>query len=76
MKTYKQENGEPGDFIRETLEKEAGQKIFTIRVMEDNPKDQELELLVVFEDKSILIAMIQIETHEENLAARIKGNYI
>lgn len=76
MKNYRQLKGDPGEFIRQTLEKEAEQKIFTMRVLENSPDNEKLEILVVFEDKSILNAEIKVGTIDGQISARIKGNYI
>lgn len=58
----------------ETLERDTGNKVFTIRVV-DRVKDK-LESLIVFEDKSVLMGEISVEIIGGKMACRIKGNYI
>jgi hypothetical protein len=64
--------------IEETLEKETGQKIFTMRVMNDREQNNDihLEVLVVFEDKSVLMNRIVVVTTDGKLALRMQGNFI
>lgn len=76
MKIYNLDNPDPGVFIREMLEKETNEKIFTMRVWKDDPQNEELEVIVIFEDKSVLMATVEVETIQGKLAARIQGNYI
>lgn len=76
MKIYEQNDQELGEFIHQSIEKEAGKKIFTIIFLGEKENVEELETLVVFEDKSVLNAVIFIQTIKGQLAARIRGNYI
>jgi hydrogenase maturation factor len=78
MKIYEQNDQELGDFINQTIEKEAGKKVFTIIFTNKGNDAQKdiLDALIVFEDKSVLEAMIFIEKIKGRLAARITGNYI
>ena len=66
------------DALSRMLEQETGQKIFTLRVIDNQEKEESevIETLVVFENKSILNAFISIQTIEGKLAARMQGNYI
>jgi hypothetical protein len=63
--------------VEESLEKEIGQKIFTMRIINDfNEQDNTLDTLVVFEDRSILNARIVLLTSNDKLVFRIQGNFI
>lgn len=61
--------------MEKTLEEQAGRKIFTLRCLEQPNKD-ELEIIVVFEDKEILMGKITIPVSGDLLGIRIQGNYI
>lgn len=74
MKVYEQTNEEMGQFIIESVEKETGKSIFTFKIVKD--ENETLETIVVFEDKTVLMAMIEIQTIDGQYAARIRGNYI
>jgi hypothetical protein len=58
----------------ETLEKEAGDKVFTLRITGES--NDWVEILVVFENKEILFGKFTVQTLGEKLACRIQGNYI
>lgn len=60
--------------IIQTLEQETGNKIFTLRILDRN--EEGLETIVVFEDKSVLMTLINVETINGKLACRMRGNYI
>lgn len=75
MKMYKQHSHENiADAITRTIEQDASKKIFTLAITGDN--DEGLDVIIVFEDKSILLSFVSIMEHEGQLAARIRGNYV
>lgn len=64
--------------IEETLEKETGEKIFTMRVL-NRPRqsdDNHLEVLVVFEDRSVLINRVTTLSTDGKVAIRMQGQFI
>jgi hypothetical protein len=63
--------------VEETLKRETGKDIFTLRVM-NQPSDKEnfLEVLVVFTDESILMSRFVALTVDKKIVLRMQGNYI
>lgn len=59
-----------------TIEKQTEQKIFTIKVLERNHDEESIEVLVVFEDKSVLMGRVLFQQMNGMLACRVQGNYI
>lgn len=62
------------DALVETLERDTGKRVFTMRIFRDS--EHGLESLIVFEDTSILTGVITVQTIDKKLAVRIQGNYI
>jgi hypothetical protein len=59
------------------LEKDSGQKIFTIRIINENRKPYEsLEFVAAFESKEMMMGIIFVETTKKRLAVRLKGKYL
>ena len=75
MKIFNQGNKEEiVESIERMLESETGQKIFTLRVLDD--VEEGLETLVVLEDKSVLMGLISVQEVQGKLAFRMQLNYI
>lgn len=75
MKIYDIEDGEHAiDELLKMMEEHTDQKIFTMRVLEQTKKG--LEVLVVFEDKSIMNGLISVKPFGGKLAMRVQGNFI
>lgn len=75
MKIFQQDSEEDiVDSMTRMLEQETGTKIFTIKVL--NQVEEGLETVVVFEDKSVLMGLISVQTIDGKLACRMQGNYI
>ena len=75
MKTYEAKEDEDFmDSITNMLEEDTGKKIFTLRVLDHT--DEALEVLIVFDDKEILMGKIKVATIEGNMAIRLQGNFI
>ena len=64
------------DTISSQLERESGQKIFTIAPLDNRDKPDELEMIVVFENRQILTALVTIDMSGDEIKFRIRGNYI
>lgn len=62
------------DALIEALEKETNKKIFTIRVLDEF--DDHLDIIAIFEDRNVLMGEIYIEKIINNIAFRIRGNWI
>lgn len=60
--------------IIRSLETVAGQKVFTLRILESTPRG--FEVLIVLEDKGIIMGLVEMEEINGSLAARVRGNYI
>jgi len=75
MRIYKVENqGDLADELIQTIEKDSKQKIFTLRIIGES--DENLETIIVFEDRSVLMGKIKVEEIEGNMAFRVQGNFI
>jgi L-amino acid N-acyltransferase YncA len=75
MRIYEQGNKEEiAEALTKMLEKDAGKKIFTMRIVGETQEG--LEVIVIFEDKSVLMGIISVQTIQGKLAARIQANYI
>lgn len=75
MNIFNQEEDEDVvEAITRSLEEGTKKKIFTFKVLDR--MDDNLESIVVFEDKSVLLANISVYTIDGNLACRMQGNYI
>lgn len=62
--------------IEDSLQKETGSKVFTISILNRDEDADEIECIIVFEDKRILHGFIVIQMIEDNPAVRIRGNYL
>lgn len=62
------------DTVTTTVENETGKKIFTMRLLKDD--DTQLELIVIFEDRSVLNALLTIGREDGLLVCRFQGNWI
>jgi hypothetical protein len=75
MKIYEANNqADLADELIKTLEKDAKQKIFTVRIIGES--DDKLETIIVFEDKSVLMGKIKVQEIEGKMAFRVQGNFI
>jgi len=75
MKIYEVNNqADLADELIKTLEKDANQKIFTMRIIGES--DDRLETIIVFEDKSVLMGKIKVQEINEKMAFRVQGNFI
>lgn len=63
--------------IIKSIEKETGKKVFTLRIIEDEdePKN-DIEVLIVFEDKNVMHAKITVQAIDGQLGCRVRGNFI
>lgn len=77
MKIYEaSERDDVVESIINTLEKETGSKVFTMRVLEDKGFEEGFEMIVVLENKSVLMGLITVEKVNGKLASRIRMNYL
>lgn len=75
MKIYYQTNEEEiEEAITRALCEITGKEVFAIRIIGENKKT--LDTIIVFKDKSVLMAEVFIEKIDGQLAARVRGNYI
>lgn len=75
MKIYELgDKEEIADALTRMLETDAGKKIFTMRIIGEN--EASLESIIIFEDKSVLMGKISVQTIKGKLAARMQGNWI
>ena len=75
MKIYEANNqADLADELIKTLEKDAKQKIFTLRIIGES--DERLETIIVFEDKSVLMGKIKVQEINGKMAFRVQGNFI
>jgi hypothetical protein len=75
MKIYEANNqADLADELIKTLEMDAKQKIFTLRIIGES--DERLETIIVFEDKSVLMGKIKVQEIEGKMAFRVQGNFI
>lgn len=77
MKIYDESNQKDiVESITESLEKEVGSKIFTLRLLDDNGPGEGLEAMVVFEDRSVFHALITVQEVDGAIGCRVRGNFI
>jgi hypothetical protein len=62
--------------ITEVLEHEAGKEIFTLRILDKNVDDQSIQMVIVFKDKSVLMANVTVPIVGNRLAVQLQGNFI
>jgi hypothetical protein len=75
MKIYEANNqADLADELIKTLELDAKQKIFTLRIIGES--DEKLETIIVFEDKSVLMGKIKVQEVNGKMAFRVQGNFI
>jgi hypothetical protein len=75
MKIYEANNqADLADELIKTLEMDAKQKIFTLRIIGES--DEKLETIIVFEDKSVLMGKIKVQEINGKMAFRVQGNFI
>jgi hypothetical protein len=65
---------EIADALIQMMEQQTQKKVFTLRVIGEN--DATLETVVVFDDKSVLMGKIFVQSVKGKLACRIQGNFI
>lgn len=71
------ENEDVIDALTRMIENDSEKKIFTIRVVGNELEEKnEIEVVIVFEDKEILWGFITIEEVNGKMACRIRGNYL
>jgi tRNA U54 and U55 pseudouridine synthase Pus10 len=77
VKMYHSKQKDIMEAVKETLRRETGKTIFTLRVLKEPNKDENfLEVLVVFTDETILISRFVAFTTDNQLVLRMQGNYI
>jgi cell division GTPase FtsZ len=77
MKIYNvQDEKEVLEVLTKTLEDETQSKIFTMRIRGLEELEDDIEALVVFENKKILMGRIFVTTYQGKFACRIQGNFI
>jgi hypothetical protein len=59
-----------------TLERDTGQKIFTMRITGENKKENALEFVAAFETKNMMIGIIKCHYIKGRLAMKVKGNFL
>jgi hypothetical protein len=75
MKIYEANNqADLADELIKTLEMDAKQKIFTLRIIGES--DEKLETIIVFEDKSVLMGKIKVQEINGKMAFRVQGNFV
>ena len=62
------------EVLTKSLEEKTNSKIFTMRILGD--LEDEIEAVVVFENKKVLMGRIFVTTYQGKLACRIQGNFI
>jgi len=62
------------EVLTKSLEEKTKSKIFTMRILGD--LEDEIEAVVVFENKKVLMGRIFVTTYKGKLACRIQGNFI
>jgi len=62
------------EVLTKSLEEKTKSKIFTMRILGD--LEDEIEAVVVFENKKVLMGRIFVTTYRGKLACRIQGNFI
>lgn len=62
--------------LAQQLERESGKKIFTIAPLDNRDNPNELEVIAVFEDRQILMAVLTVEVNGDDIQMRMRGNYI
>jgi hypothetical protein len=76
MRIFDQESPNLGESIIESIELETQKEIFALSILDKNKEETELETIIVFTDRMILLAKITIEEIGGKLATRIKGNFV
>lgn len=66
------------DQVAKSIEAEVGVSIFTMRPINHKKDDKKIEIIIVFEDKTVMHAFITVEVKEEekDLGVRVQGNFI
>jgi len=62
--------------VIKTLERDSGQKIFTMRITGENKKENALEFVAAFETKNMMIGIIKCHYIKGRLAMKVKGNFL
>lgn len=62
------------EVLTEIFEEEVEKKIHTMRILGE--EDEWLEVIVIFEDKSVLLGKIHVLTFFGNMACRIQAAFI
>jgi hypothetical protein len=69
------EPGELGPEIIKIIEAQEDKKVFTLRFLED--RDEEMDILIVFDDRSILTGTFSLLPAESGeIGVRVQANYI
>lgn len=75
MNIYEMEKDEDlVESLLEMVEKNTGKKIFTMKVLDQ--VDEGLDVIIAFEDKSILKGLISTQEIDGRMACRVRGNYL
>ena len=62
--------------IIQTLERETGQKIFTMRILGENTKENALEFVAAFESKMMMKGILIWRPMKGRLAIKVKANFL
>jgi hypothetical protein len=62
--------------VIKTLEKDTGQKIFTMKILGENEKEHSLEFVAAFESKMMMFGFIYCDYIKGRLAIKVKGNFL
>ena len=62
--------------VIKTLERDTGQKIFTMRIMGENEKEHSLEFVAAFESKMMMFGVIFCDYIKGRLAIKVKANFL
>lgn len=65
---------ELGKELMKTVEQQTEKKVFTMRILGE--RENALDTVIIFDDKTVLMSKISVMEHEGNLAYRIQGDYI
>jgi hypothetical protein len=67
---------EIGAAITQVVENQTDKKIFTMRTFDHEHLKNGLEVIVIFEDKTVMMGSITIYKKQEQIVARCKLNYV
>lgn len=62
--------------VIKTLERDSGEKIFTMKILGENEKEHVLEFVAAFESKMMMIGIIHCRMMKGRLAVQVQGNFL